>query len=280
MSELKIVVLVENTTRNELLCEHGLSFYIEDQNYHYLLDAGQSDAYMKNAKLLNIDLNTIHYAILSHGHYDHGNGFLSFIETYHQNVYAMNTSLNTYYSDRKGSLREIGLNPLLINKYQDKFILIDSMQQVGNASLIPHSTRMLSCIGSLAGLFKNKNDVIVPDDFDHELTLVMKTSKGLVVVNSCSHAGMVNIIEEVKRTFPNEMIYAYIGGLHLKKMQNDVETCLYDSNQIRKLCNYLKENEIQKIYCGHCSGQVTYDLLKEQLQDMIEPIYSGCVIEV
>lgn len=280
MSELKITVLIENSSRNELLCEHGLSFYIEYHQHHYLLDAGQSDAFMQNAAKLNIDLSKIKYAILSHGHYDHGNGFLPFQEQYLKPIYMMETGMNQYYSNSKGNLREIGLIEDIIKRYEHTFILLSDLTEIDDFYLLPHSTKMLSCIGSKAGLFKVKADNIVPDDFEHELSVVFKTKKGLVIINSCSHAGLENIVEEVKRAFPQEKIYAYIGGLHLKKMINKEETCLYNTDEMNHLCNYIKENDIKKIYTGHCTGSVAYDLLSEQLKDIIQPLFSGCVIEV
>lgn len=76
---MKITVLVENTGPSELEVEHGLSLYIEFDHKKYLLDAGQSDSFFKNANTLKIDLDHSDKAILSHGHYDHGDGFLVFL---------------------------------------------------------------------------------------------------------------------------------------------------------------------------------------------------------
>ena len=47
---MKITVLVENTGKEPLKCEHGLSLLIEFQGNKYLLDAGTSDIFMENAK--------------------------------------------------------------------------------------------------------------------------------------------------------------------------------------------------------------------------------------
>ena len=62
---MKIITLVENTVENEkCIAEHGLSIYIEK----LLLDTGQTDAVVKNAEVLNIDLSAVDTVILSHGH--------------------------------------------------------------------------------------------------------------------------------------------------------------------------------------------------------------------
>ena len=72
---MRITALVENTSaRPELIAEHALSLYIESNGYKILFDMGASDAFVQNAKVLGIDLNTVDFAVLSHGHYDHGGG--------------------------------------------------------------------------------------------------------------------------------------------------------------------------------------------------------------
>jgi 7,8-dihydropterin-6-yl-methyl-4-(beta-D-ribofuranosyl)aminobenzene 5'-phosphate synthase len=70
-NQVILKILVEND--NEIN-EHGLSIHIEYDDLKILFDAGQSDLYQKNAKKLGIDLTKIDLVVLSHGHYDHGNG--------------------------------------------------------------------------------------------------------------------------------------------------------------------------------------------------------------
>ena len=54
---MKIVTLVENSCGNEkCIAEHGLCIYIETQKHKLLLDTGQTDAVVKNAEALGIDL--------------------------------------------------------------------------------------------------------------------------------------------------------------------------------------------------------------------------------
>ncbi len=72
-----IVTLVENTCGHEsCIAEHGLSVYIETEWHKLLLDTGQTDAVVKNAEELGIDLTAVDTVILSHGHYDHSGGIL------------------------------------------------------------------------------------------------------------------------------------------------------------------------------------------------------------
>uniref|UniRef100_UPI0025D0FF1B PhoU domain-containing protein n=1 Tax=uncultured Ruminococcus sp. TaxID=165186 RepID=UPI0025D0FF1B len=76
---MKIITLVENSCGNEnCIAEHGLSIYIETEKHKLLLDTGQTDAVVKNAEVLGIDLSAVDTVILSHGHYDHSGGILPF----------------------------------------------------------------------------------------------------------------------------------------------------------------------------------------------------------
>ena len=77
---MKITVLTENTiSKNispalseKLKTEHGLSLFIETENHKILFDMGQTNLFLENAKNLNINLEEVDFAVLSHGHYDHG----------------------------------------------------------------------------------------------------------------------------------------------------------------------------------------------------------------
>lgn len=78
---MRIVALVENTCGHEdCIAEHGLSLYIETEKHKLLLDTGQTDAVVKNADVLGVDLYSVDTVVLSHGHYDHSGGILPFAE--------------------------------------------------------------------------------------------------------------------------------------------------------------------------------------------------------
>ena len=73
---MKLKVLEDNNTfiDNYYLGEPAVSYYIEDGNTKILFDVGYSDAFIKNAQKMNIDLNKINKIVISHGHNDHTGG--------------------------------------------------------------------------------------------------------------------------------------------------------------------------------------------------------------
>ena len=96
---LKLTLLSENKTENEgCLAEHGLSIFIEADNYTVLFDAGQSDIFAMNAGLVKADLAKVDAAVISHGHFDHTNGFPEFCRINdHAPVYLHKQSLGERY---------------------------------------------------------------------------------------------------------------------------------------------------------------------------------------
>ena len=104
------------------------------------------------------------------------------------------------------------------------------------------------------------------DDFSHEQSLVFETEKGLVIFNSCSHGGADNIIREVQLAYPEQKLYAMIGGFHLYKATPE---------EVAALAERIKATGIQRVVTGHCTGEPAYAILKEKLGDMVQQMYAG-----
>ena len=276
---MRITVLVENTGPSEFKIEHGLSLYIEFNDKKYLLDAGPSDSFFKNAHALSIDLGRVDKAVLSHGHYDHGDGFMVFLNQYKDKVvYGAKNIFDDYYSGSGGSVHYIGLSSKL-KQMKNRFNTISKDTKIDEKIyLILDDVSNTKEIGVQKKLYKKVVDVLQPDNFDHELSLVFDTPKGLVICNSCSHAGLESIVDNIKKRL-NKPVYAYVGGLHMKSTKNHIETSSFTEEQIQNLCIFIKKN-IQYVLTGHCTGNVSYDLLKKYLKDRIDFLTTGKTIEI
>lgn len=276
---MRITVLVENTGPSELKVEHGLSLYIEFNDKKYLLDAGPSDSFFKNAHALSIDLGRVDKAVLSHGHYDHGDGFMVFLNQYKDKVvYGAKNIFDDYYSGSGGSVHYIGLSSKL-KQMKNRFNTISKDTKIDEKIyLILDDVSNTKEIGVQKKLYKKVDDVLQPDNFNHELSLVFDTPKGLVICNSCSHAGLESIVDNIKKRL-NKPVYAYVGGLHMKSTKNHIETSSFTEEQIQNLCIFIKKN-IQYVLTGHCTGNVSYDLLKKYLKDRIDFLTTGKTIEI
>ena len=79
---MKLKVLEDNNTFIDMyyLGEPAVSYYIEDGSYKILFDVGYSNAFMTNARKMNIDLESINKLVISHGHDDHTGGLKYFFD--------------------------------------------------------------------------------------------------------------------------------------------------------------------------------------------------------
>lgn len=281
---MQITVLVENTTKDKskLVPEHGLSIYITYCGQAYLLDSGSTGVFADNAQALNISLRDVKTGILSHGHYDHAGGFARFFVLNKEAcIYAMHTADRSYYSNSGGYMHEIGI-PKDVLKHRERFVFIKEMQCISEGVyLLSHTTHKLNEISRRAGLFRKCNDAYLPDNFSHELTLVFDTKQGLVIFNSCSHAGIRSIIREVNAVFPDKAVYAFIGGLHMKGKKNDgTEICAFSEKEIQDIAEYIQDKGIQRVYTGHCTGLQGFETLKKYLGDKLQYLGTGMRIEI
>lgn len=277
---MKITVLIENTSKCSLCAEHGLSVYIEYNEMKYLLDTGASDTFAENAHKLGIDLADIDIAFLSHAHYDHSGGFEAFFkENTKAPVYLQDSSAENCYYCPDHNKKYIGIPEHLLDTYKKRFQYIDHVCEVEKGVwLIPHFTKNLEEIGQRAFMYRKIKDEYVPDDFSHEQSLVFETSKGLVLLNSCSHGGIVDIVKEVEMALGNQNVYAVIGGFHMMKLSG-LDTLAVPESEVLHVASELNKLGVEKIYTGHCTGTIAYKLLKNELGEKIHRLSTGTVIE-
>ena len=75
---MKLVFLSDNNGTDELAGEWGLSVWIEFEGHKILLDAGGSDLFLTNARKLGVPVEEAQFCVLSHAHWDHGDGLEAF----------------------------------------------------------------------------------------------------------------------------------------------------------------------------------------------------------
>lgn len=270
---MRFKVLVDNIASDDYKSEWGLSIYIEYADTKIILDTGWTGIFKDNAGTLGVDLTKIDFGVLSHAHYDHADGLETF---FNENTFAKfflqaGTKENCY---RKMAPKNkyIGIKPGTLAKYSDRFEYVSGKTEIcPGVFLLPHSTKGLKKIGKASDMLIKKGPFYVPDDFKHEQSLVLETVKGLVIFNSCSHAGADNIIKEVSKAFPDKKIYAMVGGFHLfEKTDEEVEA----------FAGRVENTGIEHIVTGHCTGDRAYAILKERLGDKVEQLHVGLEINV
>lgn len=268
---MQITVLTDNNTKDDLQAEWGLSLYIEYEGHRILLDAGTTGSFADNAGKLGIGLNEIEFAVLSHAHYDHSDGFERFFrENGRAKCYIRSCCGEDCYDRVKD--KYIGIKKGLLETFADRFERVDgTFELFPGAALVPHREGGLDKLGEKAGMYRYRDGVWKADDFAHEQSLVFETKKGLVICNSCCHGGGGRIIEEVKQAYPGKRVYALIGGLHLFKSSDE---------DVLRMTESIRRTGVEKIFTGHCTGERAMELLKRELGDRVEQIYTGMEIKI
>ena len=270
---MNITVLADNNGTEQLAGEWGLSILIAFNGLHILLDAGSSDLFLKNARLLGKDLSRIDLAVLSHAHYDHGDGFVPLLrENPELRVFVRRCTGACCYAIKEKGLEYIGVAPALMDEFEDRLVRVEGDYRIADGVwLISHKHPDRKQIGIRERMFVKTEGEMVPDDFSHEQSLVFQTEKGLCIFNSCSHAGASEIIEEVRQTFPGQRVYAYIGGFHLYRKTPE---------EVMQFAERLNAERVEKICTGHCTGEEAYGILKERLGERITQFHVGLEMDI
>ena len=98
--------------------------------------------------------------------------------------------------------------------------------------------------------------------------MVFETGKGLVIFNSCSHGGIVNIVREVQMALGGQKVYAVVGGFHMMKLSG-MDTLAIPEEEV------LKGLGVEEIYTGHCTGNIAFGILKKELGEMVHALGTG-----
>lgn len=263
---MKITTLIENKlgSHEDLYIEHGISLYIEADGKKILFDTGASGNFLDNAKSLNVDLKKIDYVILSHGHHDHSGGFERLMREINPDIKLF---VGKEFFNKKHSLRPTGAYDFVGNPFDENFfkkndikveyIDGDETKLTENISIFTNFERNKEFENINKTMYISNKDGYEKDMFRDEISLGIKTTKGLVVIVGCSHAGIVNILDTINKR-SNKEIHALVGGTHLIRE---------DDAKINKIIDYLKEREIKVIGACHCTGKQGETMLSQQLEE-------------
>ncbi|MBN2511249.1 MAG: MBL fold metallo-hydrolase [Spirochaetales bacterium] len=272
---MRITVLVENTRlSDDLAARHGLSLYIETANERILFDTGVDDSLVGNAKKLKVDLSLVDFAVISHGHYDHGGGIPAFFTVNsHAPVYIHEKAFGSFYSTKSVEApphKYIGIDPdlkghpRLIPLHEDRWLSPSLLLFTGVAQkkLPIESNRLLFTTSSDGSL--------VNDDFVHEMNLVIRGKHGDTLICGCAHNGVVNIIDHC-RGLTGAVPSRVIGGFHLSHEQ-------IGGQFLSAYADMLKESGVESFYTCHCTGESQFAFLNTIVQGL-SYIRTGTVLE-
>ena len=220
--------------------EHGLSYHIEASasggTHAFMFDYGvEGEGIVKNMKLLEIDLGRLEAFALSHGHYDHW-GSLTYLlkgqgarikkgiplyvgeETFARRFAKPPAKADqpreaTQNAEDLGQLARDEIERLGIVKIVE---ITAPTEVVPGAFLTGNIERVTAYEKGFARLLIERGNTLEPDSFQGEQAFVFNVKeKGLVVVSSCAHAGIINTIRHAQKITGVEHVHAVLGGFHL-----------------------------------------------------------------
>ena len=260
---MKITTLIENTTISpSLTAEHGLSLFVEAAGHSFLFDAGQSGAFADNAGRLGIDLRRAEFAVLSHGHYDHGGGMTRFLERNRTaKIYVNQNAFGGHYN---GAGRYIGLSDEL--RSSSRLILTGDEHTIA-PGLTLHTCNDRPCAVPIesSGLTERVGDFLLPEEFRHEQALLIEEKGRRILLSGCAHKGVLNLLH----WFHPDV---FVGGFHFKQLSPDDPRLRIWGKAMAK-CDTV-------FYTGHCTGAEQYAVLKAILGDRLNALTTGAVFEI
>ena len=272
---MKVTCVIDNTVAQSspLWGEHGLSYLVETENGRLLMDTGRSGTVlMHNLERLDVDPRSLKALILSHSHEDHTGGLEALLSRVGGlPLYAGAGLFQPRFSCKDGACRTIGLA-----------LPEERLRQLADVHLSDAPVQVLPGIWTTGEVAprpeaegRSEGHVIrvdaawSPDPYRDDLSLVLQTGEGLVVVCGCCHAGLLNTLAQVRRDFAGSVV-AILGGTHVRDS---------DASLSGRLIAVLREEYgSPRLYLNHCTGPGAYQALAAAFGDLVSPCPAGTSI--
>ena len=218
-AELEIRVVYDNTSAG-LAEDWGFAALVTFQGRNVLFDSGtKPDLFLRNFDALKLDAKAIRHAVISHEHGDHRNGIYK--------LYPRNPAMRVHFLDNFPA---------------------PAFDEATAVALQPARVRAPAEI--VPGVFTTG----IIEGNPPEQSLLIETSKGLVILTGCSHPGILKIVETAKRQRGAKSIRMLIGGFHMFRMP---------AGEIDAIVTGLRNLGVESIVPAHCTGDPAKQRFRE-----------------
>ena len=267
-------------------CEWGLSLHLASERSgaraEHILDFGFTPEIInRNFELLDIDPGKIDGLILSHAHRDHFGGLSGFVEQQRRH---MPEEISLYVGGEE-AFREkwVGkpeapmswgcVDKVLLRAHEVSTACCSTPHDIGQAfttGFIPRESFETVSGGSMvledAATYSHFTDSelagkLVKDLHpDEHATCYILQGKGLVVITSCGHVGLINTLKAAMAVSGVSKLHAVVGGFHLGPAPLD-----YIEHTIDKL----EELKPDVVLPMHCSGTNFTEAMRRRMPDVL-----------
>ena len=249
---LHLTVLCENSVAGPfgLIGEHGWAAHLDFSGTHILFDTGQGQGIINNSLTLDVDLRQLDAIILSHGHYDHTSGLPDVLKlTGEVNVYAHPHCFVNRYWQKDEECREIGIRfkQSYLESLGADFTFLRGFSHISDKVFVSGEVPRVTDFEppDIHMKIRNTEGLWVQDQLLDDMSLIIDTREGLVVLLGCAHAGLINILTHVTKNLPGKKIHTVIGGTHLG---------FAGETQFNKTIAALEQFHVKQLGAGHCTG--------------------------
>lgn len=255
--------------------EWGFAALVEVDGRRILFDTGAyPDTVLRNARTLKVDLSNVTDVVLSHHHSDHVGGLLTLRrDLAEKNATALSRVhvASGMFAVRRSRGDSSGVNRMLALRKAYEATGGEFIVHTGSTELFPgvwltgpvprtHPERNWS---GNAQIETEKG--WVEDTIPESQSLVINTSRGLVVLSGCGHSGLINTLEYARRVVGERPIYAALGGFHLLAASD--EHFQWTADKLRAL-------GIEHFLGAHCTGiEAVYQIRRRARLDR-----TSCVV--
>ena len=251
---LSVEVLSTMLTSDEGIGEWGFSAVVEADGHRILFDTGaRPNTVLNNAKELGVDLGSITEVVLSHNHADHTGGLMTLRRAVlEKNAAALSQAYvgqGIFAARRSEQGKPLEFMATTKRDYEasgGKFIEYDHPVEVWNGVWLTGPVPRKYPERNWSG----KTQIQTPegwkeDTIPEDMSLVINTAQGLVVVSGCGHSGIINTLDYARSTVRKAPIHAAIGGFHLYQL---------DDEKLQWTAAKLREFGLGNFLGAHCTG--------------------------